>query len=191
LPNEGKTTLAIGLALSAAEAGQRAIVVDLDLRRPSVAWQLGETATGGVVEVASGEQVLADAVGLSRLSSRLHFLGVKRRVATPSELLTSDVLGVLVSDLRRRYDFVVLDSPPALGLVDARIASQLADAVLYVVRWGHTSAEAAALGLEGLRTSRIPVQGVVLAQVDLHRHRRYGLGDAGKYYDQYRKYFVN
>ena len=97
----------------------------------------------------------------------------------------------LLTELRRRYDYVVLDTPPALGLTDAKVAALLADAVLFAVRWEKTKAEVALNGLDALADGHVTVTGLVLTQVNLRRHAKYGYNDIGQYYSTYKKYYAN
>jgi polysaccharide biosynthesis transport protein len=92
--------------------------------------------------------------------------------------------------LRARYDYIFLDGPPAL-VTDTRAAALLADTILYAVQWEKTKAEVALDGLEALAGSRISVTGLVLTQVDLKRHARYGYSDVAYYDREYQQYYVN
>ena len=96
-----------------------------------------------------------------------------------------------MAELRARYDYVILDSPPLLGMSDAQFAAQLADAVLFVVRWSRTGEEVARKALDSLRHSDAPVAGVVLTQVNVRRHRMYSPEDVLQYYGEYKKYYVS
>src|SRR5262249_5301867 len=116
----------------------------------------------------------------------LQYLPAKEPAASPCGVLDSDAIRSLLSDLRRHYDFIVLDAPPALDFADASIAAALADAVLFVVQWGKTPDFVAANGLDPLTKSGAPVVGAVITQVDLQRHAQYGYGDVAQYYPRRR-----
>ena len=105
-------------------------------------------------------------------------------------LVGSKKMSDLLDELRARYDLVVIDSPPLLGITEARILAPLADAVLFVVKWGSTKWEVARHALNLLPgDGRSHVAGVVLTQMDQKKHMRYGFGDTGDYYGKYHKYF--
>lgn len=174
LPGEGKTSLAAGLALTAANAGRRTILVDLDLRHPSVEAALG---------LAKGETLTLPMLDLL-------VLGDAARRGGKHYMIHSETLERLTERLRASYDLVIIDSAPVLGLADTKILTRLADQVLFVVRWGATPVEAARSALQSLASVGARVSGVVLSQVDLRRHARYGYGDAGSYYHRYRHYYV-
>lgn len=192
LPNEGKTTLALSLGTSAAASGHRTVVVDLDLRHPSVRRELDQPATApGLVELITGEATLEQVTHVDPALPDLHVITVRRNPANPLDLLASQKMAALMTQLRARYKYIVLDAPPLLGISDTRVAVYLADAVLFVVRWGKTKAEVAQNGMAALSECRAPVAGAVLSQVNLKRHARLAYGDAVEYYSRYKQYYIN
>lgn len=191
LPGEGKTTLALSLAASAACAGRMAVVIDLDLRRPRLHGEADLAPSTGVVEVVAGEASLDGALRTSREHPGLAILPACRRPESPADLLRSPRMASLIEELRARYQYIVLDSPPLLGVVDAKLAARLADAVLFVGRWEKTKEAAARTGLENLLDRHTPPIGVVLTQVDMRRHARGGYGESVQYYSKYEAYYAN
>jgi polysaccharide biosynthesis transport protein len=191
LPGEGKTTLAMSLAVSAAGSGHKTVIVDLDLRRPKVAKMLDwESGSPGLVEYMAGQASLEDIIRSDPSQPKLDLIPIRRLAANPTDLLASRKMTALLEELRERYELIILDSAPILGISDAKIAARLADAVLFAVRWGKTKEEVALSGLEGLFESHANVAGAVLTQVNLRRHARYGFGDAAQYYGKYKKYYT-
>ncbi|HYE50001.1 MAG TPA: AAA family ATPase [Azospirillaceae bacterium] len=190
LPGEGKTTLAMSLAACVAKSGRSTVVVDLDLRHPSVARQMGQRPSAGLIELVAGDSALDDILLLDEGEGRLHVVPVKGRTDRPTDVLASPALRALLIELRQRYEFVFLDAPPTLAFSDVGIAAQLADAVLFVVQWDKTSGAVAANGVEVLLRSRIPVVGTAVTQVDVRRHALYGYGDVAQYYGKNREYFA-
>jgi polysaccharide biosynthesis transport protein len=192
LPGEGKTTLALSLATTAARSGHKSIVVDLDLRHPSVRRELGQAISGpGLVEAVQGENALDDVIYRDEAIPNLHAVTIGRSTSNPTDLLASPKLQSLLTQLRSRYNYIILDAPPLLGLADTRIAARLADAVLFVVRWGKTNDEVAVNGIDSLLESRTAVAGAVLTQVDVRSHTKRAYGDAMQYYGKYEKYYLN
>jgi polysaccharide biosynthesis transport protein len=191
LPGEGKTTLAMSMGASLAQSGHKTIVVDLDLRHPGVAREFGQPVDAGLVELLAGERALEEIAREIPGETRLHVIPVRRLTMNPVDFLCSPEIKSLLKELRRRYDYVILDSPPTLVVSDARVAALLADAVLFLVQWEKTTEVAAVNGLQALERSGVPVIGAALTRVDIRRHARYGYGDVGQHHASYSKYFVN
>jgi Mrp family chromosome partitioning ATPase len=114
--------------------------------------------------------------------ANLHFITIKRPASLPADLLGSERMRRLMAELRRRYDFIVIDSPPAVGPTDVKLIGAMADAAVLVVQWDKTGRAAALNGLDALAASGTPIAGIVLNQVDLARHAKYRYGDVGDYY---------
>jgi polysaccharide biosynthesis transport protein len=150
LPGEGKTSLATGLGLVAARGGRRTIVVDLDIRRPSVEMALGMSRSGGLTACVLDGQPVRQAVREVPLEPGLHVLGNAGTRTGETPVVRSPALRRLVAELRQTYDLVIIDSPPLLGLADTKQLAGLADRVLFAVRWGRTPAAAARAALQWL-----------------------------------------
>ncbi len=188
LPGEGKTSLAASLATCAAELQQRTVLIDLDLRRPKVAREFRLEPRVGVVELLEGEIGLEDALWRDQ-ESGVDVLPVAGNHANPFSLLTSPRLTELMKHLDAHYDCVVIDSPPVLGVPDAKTLAGAADTIVFVLRWDRTTRAAAQAALKELRPFSAPIAGAVLSRVDLKRHAQYSYGDAGQYYMQYSTYY--
>ena len=137
-PGDGKTTASLNLAVvTAMGMGQRALLIDCDLRRPSVHRSLGLEPKVGLAEVLQGRATLDEAI-LKVEGIDLDVLPVRSKPPNPSELLASNEMRSLVAECGERYDRVILDTPAALGLPDARTVAELSDGVVMVVRAGIT-----------------------------------------------------
>jgi capsular exopolysaccharide synthesis family protein len=133
-PGEGKTTCAINLAIvTSMSLGRRVLLIDCDLRRPKVHPALGLKPETGLAEVLAGASSIDEAIA-SVESAALDVLPVCGRPANPSELLGSPEMGRLIEEVSGRYDRVILDTPAALGLPDAKTVSDLSDGTVMVVR---------------------------------------------------------
>ena len=131
---DGKTTAAINLAtVTALSLGRRVLLVDCDLRKPKVHLALGLRPEAGLAEVLTGQKSLDEAV-LKVEGMNLEVLAVRGRPPNPSELLSSTNMVELVEEVSRRYDRVILDTPAALGMPDAKAVAELADGIVLVVR---------------------------------------------------------
>jgi succinoglycan biosynthesis transport protein ExoP len=190
LPNEGKSTIAANLARLIAHAGGKAILLDCDLRNPSLTRVLAPEAESGLLEVVSGKKSLADVLWTDSATS-LAFLPMvaKARLSHTNEVLASAAMKQLVDRLREVYDYVLIDLPPLTPVVDVRATTQIIDSYLFVVEWGRTSVEVVerALGSAPLVYERL--LGVVLNKADLDLMRNYsrnpGYGYRSQYHERY------
>lgn len=191
LPNEGKTTTATSFARAAAVSGLRVILIDCDLRHPSVHKAFGVSRPDlGLVELLA-ERLDPDAVLFKDAKSDLDVIPVATGTANPPDVLGSAQMKALLKRLHEAYDLVVLDSAPLMPVSDSRVLSQLADETVFVVRWNTTPSEAAQNAIKILAQYESSVAGVVIAAVDMEKQAKYGYGDGGYYYGHYSKYYVN
>jgi capsular exopolysaccharide synthesis family protein len=162
---DGKSNVAINLAVvTAMSVGRRVLLVDCDMRRPMVHRSLGVEPKLGLAEVLSGRANADDAI-FRVDAANLDLLGVRMQPQNPSELLGSSEMRILVEQLAGRYDRIILDTPAALGLPDAKIVAGLCDAYLMVVRAGGTAREEVEAALEVLDRRR--AVGLVLNGADM------------------------
>ncbi len=191
LPNEGKTTTAGSFARAAAASGLKVVLVDCDLRHPSVHRAFGlSRPEEGLVELLA-ERLDIGAVKVKDVKSELDIIPVATGTANPPDVLGSSQMKLLLQRLRDTYDLVVLDSAPILPVSDSRVLSRLADETVFVIRWNATPRDAVVNALKELRHYDASIAGVVLSVVDTAKQARYGYGDGGYYYSRYSKYYVN
>lgn len=190
LPGEGKTSLAGSLAMCAAQLQQKALLIDLDLRRPAVAERFGLQSEAGILELLADDVYFED-VAQSDPHTGIDILAAAERHKNPSGLLTSNRLQLLLQEARERYDVIVVDTPPVLGIADAKMLARSVDAVLFVIRWERTKRDAARSALEEFTDVSDNVVGAVLNNVDMRRHSYYAYGDSGQYYLKYSRYYQN
>jgi polysaccharide biosynthesis transport protein len=171
-PSEGKTTVACSVAITMAQAGQRVVLVDCDLRRPRIHRVFGRTNDLGLTNALLDPQ-LEGAIARETEIDNLSVVPTGPIPPNPAELLQSAAFAALLSRLRERYDRVVLDSPPLVPVTDAAILSTLVDGTLLVVRASRTTRELARRAVRALRDVSGRIVGVVLNAVDLES-RNYG-----------------
>jgi polysaccharide biosynthesis transport protein len=190
VPNEGKTSIAVSLGRLAAKSGARVILIDGDLRHPSVGGVFSpRKPQAGLVEVLAGKRNLRDVLHRDPISP-LEFVPVASPPASPADLLGSRQMRSLIEFLREHYDLVIIDAAPVLPVSDTRLLARLADKVVYVVKWDATPREAVMSGIRLLRDANADIAGTVLNQADMRRHALYGYGQASYGYGgQYAKYY--
>lgn len=179
-PGEGKSSVALSLALSLCQADKSVVLIDADMRRPRLHTTFGapKGAHVGLSALLRGEATLDDAVisAPPGAHERLDVIPCGALPEHPAELLESSALPRLVERLRERYDAVIFDSPPVLPVADPLILARVVDGVVLVPRAGRTTHGRLSHTIELLRRTGTRVLGVVLNEVDDRRSDPYGTG---------------
>ncbi|MDD1532475.1 MULTISPECIES: polysaccharide biosynthesis tyrosine autokinase [unclassified Bradyrhizobium] len=186
LPNEGKSTLSINLAQLMAQGGARVILIDFDLRNPSLSRALLMDNRDGLVQVAGHVAELDNLINVDS-STGLSFLpaGLTSNLPHTNEILASQAMGDLVGQLRSKYDYVVIDMPPLAPVVDVRVTSSYVDSYLFVVEWGQTRVDVVQHKLRSLPEIQEKLLGVVLNKADTRLLARYESYHGRNYYQKY------
>jgi len=192
LPDEGKTTTAVSFSRAAAYAGIKTLLIDCDLRHPSVHRSLGwERVENGLVECLASRARLEDVIRKDDATG-LDVLPVAAGAANPPDLLSSAQMRRLLDQVSGIYDLVILDSAPVLPVADTRVLALQADKTVFIVKWDATPRDAAASAIKELRGYNVDLAGAVLAQVDTTKLAKYGYGASeGYYYGKYRHYYAD
>jgi len=187
LPQEGKTTTSINCAVVLAQKGIRVLLIDADLRRPSIHKTLGMGPRSGLSNVLTGSATLAQAIVRSPILPNLDVLPAGTPPPNPAELLASTNMRDVLDQLRGQYDHIVVDTPPTLSVTDAVVLSPRADAIVLVIRSGHTTKQALRRARDILMQVNAKVSGVLLNAVDLSSPDYYYYYEyQGKYARYYR-----
>jgi polysaccharide biosynthesis transport protein len=181
LPREGKTTAAANLGVTFAQLGDRTLLVDSDLRKPGVRRALNLPAANepGLSSYLAGVSTLDEVITPHPTIKNLAALTTGPVPPSPADLLSSHRMREALTELRRRFKFIVIDSPPVMAATDAVILSALTDGVLFVVRSGETPKEAFTRSRDVLAAVKCRMLGVVLNAVN---------AGAPDYYYSYRYY---
>lgn len=172
-PAEGKSTSAIALATVFQRVGKKVILVDSDLRNPSLHKTLGLTRNEGVTNFLAGDDAYQEKI--VTLPSGVDFLPAGPSVPSAAELLSSERMYQLIRELERHYDHVVVDSSPILGLADAPLLSRTVEGVIFVVQASGVAVRGLHTALARLRAANAPVLGVILTKFE-DRRAAYGYG---------------
>jgi succinoglycan biosynthesis transport protein ExoP len=186
LPNEGKSTLAVSLTGLIAHAGGRAVLVDCDLRNPSLSRKLAPDAKAGLLEVISGKSDITDVLWKeSRTGLTLLPAVLTSRLSHTSEILASEATRKIFEQLRQTFDYVIVDLSPLAPVVDVRVMTPLIDSFVFVVEWGRTKVDIAEHALSDAPGIHDNLLGVVLNKVNMNAFGRYEGHRAGYYYSRY------
>lgn len=183
MPAEGKSTTAINLALALAEAERSVVIVDGDMRRPMLAKYLDLVGQVGFSTVLSGAASLSEALQTTKYPG-LTALTAGAVPPNPSELLGSLAAQKVLSELRTKFDYVIVDSSPLLAVTDAAILATIADGALIMARFGQTKREQLAHAVGNLKDVGAPLLGSVFTMTPARGSGAYGstysyYGDAG------------
>ena len=178
LPGEGKTTIATGVATLIAQSGARVVLIDCDIRNPSLTRALAPNASVGLLDVIAGRASFAEAIW-NDPATNMTFLPmvVNSRLANPADLLTSDAAQAFLGTLRIRYDYVIVDLAPLVSMVDIQATSRLIESYILVINWGNTKPDMVRYTLRNVPGVQENIIGAVLNKVDmnaLHQYDGYG-----------------
>lgn len=168
VPNEGKSTTACNLAIAFAEAGNTAILVEADLRRPTIAEYLDLEGAVGLTNVLAGQVELDDVIQQWG-NTTLSVLPSGFIPPNPSELLGSQNMAELLDELEQRYDVVIIDTPPLVPVTDGAVVAVQADGAILVARAGKTSLTEVRAAVDALRTVDARLLGCVLNMTPVKR----------------------
>lgn len=162
IPGEGKSSVAINLAVSLAEVGSRVLLMDCDLRKPILHQylKLDKSFYKGLTNILTGG-VLTESI-INMKSVNLHVIIADAIPPDPTEMLGSERMKSLVEDLEKHYDYIIFDTPPVSVVTDAAVLSQYADGVILVVRQNYATFDEVALAKKNLDAVKANILGAVL-----------------------------
>jgi capsular exopolysaccharide synthesis family protein len=175
MPQEGKSMTAANLAAALGQTDERVLVVSADIRKPRIHEHFGVSNGRGLTEVLEGELAVEEAIVRPAVGN-VWVLPGGHITSRPAELLQSSAMAELLDTMRTEFDLVILDCPPVLGLSDCLALLPLVDAVLLVVRSGHTRGGAILETTDQLERVGVRVDAAILTDVDTPRRQHYGYG---------------
>jgi len=187
VPREGKSLTSFCLARTLALSGSSVVLVDCDLRQRGASKLLGPREVG-LVEVVQDKVPLNEALVFDEKSGMFILPAAGKSV--PYDLFSNPETDDVLRELAERFDYVILDAPPILGVADARIIAAKADRVLYLVHWNKTPLRAAQSAIDILQECGANVAGALLTKVNVKGQARYGYGDSSDYYGYFKNYYI-
>lgn len=186
LPNEGKTTISTSLAQILAQSGAKVILIDADLRNPSLTRALMPTAQQGLIEVVLGKIDL-DAAIVTDPETQLAFLPavIPSRIAQTSEILSSAAMSKTIDRLRSKFDWIIVDLSPLAPVIDVRSTARFIDAYVLIVEWGRTQRDVIQHALKDAPMLHDHIIGAVLNKANIDVLSRYDSYRGNYYYNQY------
>ena len=177
------------LAASSASSGKRTVLLDCDMRQQATSQAFRNKRGPGLSELLRGTAKPMDVITKDP-ATRTYVIPAGSMVPNAADLLMSQRMRDLIAELRGEFDYIVMDTPPLLPVVDALALATVADKVLLVVEWGQTPRAAISEAFKVLRPEAHRVAGIVLNKVDLNQLQGYGYR-SGYHYRSVGKYFSN
>jgi capsular exopolysaccharide synthesis family protein len=186
IPGEGKSFTATNLALTYAAHGDKVCIVDCDLRKPNIHKSFRRENLKGVIDVCSGASTLDEAI-LREVHPNLDILPTGGRAKNPTHILSNKAFELMISELRKRYDRIILDTPPLAAVSDALVVLSLVDGAIFTIFFNKVRRKAAQASARRLLESNVTCFGAVLNGLNLAVSGYY----YAQYYDKsYKDYYV-
>jgi len=189
LPSEGKTTCCIALAQISRAMGKKVLVLECDIRRRTFRDFFDLPERGGILSVLSGAGTAEELI-VHDEGSGLDILPGEQSSVNAADIFASHRFADFIVEMRRHYDFILVDTPPVLAVPDARVIGKISDAAIFCVRWNKTSRSNVIEALRFFRQINIKVAGLVLSQINVNKMARYGYANYS-YYKQASRYYHN
>ncbi|WP_420143836.1 GumC family protein [Sphingobium sp.] len=164
LPNEGKTASVLSMARMMAMSGDHVLLLDCDIRKAGLSQVLKVSTDTGMVELLSGTATFEDVIRADAVPG-LDIVPVSQPTFSAEDLIGNNMADLL-AQVNGKYDVVLIDTPPILGVADARLLASLADSVLMLIRWSSTPTASVKAALAALEQDRTPVSGAIFTMVD-------------------------
>ena len=172
-PSEGKSTVIYKLAKSFADNGDKVILLDCDLRSPSISEIAGINDNVGITNYLTGKVNIQRAINKDREQSNLDMIFTGPVPPNPAEILASNAFKDFVEELSKEYDYVFIDTPPVGLFTDASLVSTICDGVIFVIKSSDTKKEDISLALENLKKVDAHILGAVLTHMPM-KEKKYG-----------------
>lgn len=172
---EGKSTTSCNMAITFAEAGKRVLLIDADMRRPTLHHTFQMSNKVGLSNLLLKKGRLQDSVRQSGVGG-LDLLMCGQIPSNPAELLSSPTLDTLIDEMKEKYDLIIFDSPPLLSVTDSKILANKCDATVLVVNTGKSEKESITKARDALVTAKAFIMGVVMNNYEISKDTYYYQG---------------
>lgn len=183
MQGEGKSVTVLNLAATYAEDGKKVLVVDLDFRRPKLHRSFRLENKNGITDVLAGNIKLEEAI--KHGDNGIDCLNRGTKVTYPTAVLNSEAIVKVFTELRKKYEYIIVDCPPILAVSDAAIVARLCDGCLFVVSQTKTEKNAAKESVKTLRDNNVTILGVIFAEITSKNSNYYN----SKYKYYYQNYY--
>ena len=181
-PEDGKTTVTVNLALMFAQSDAKVILVDADIRKGRVAKYFKKKSSPGLSDCLSGQNTLDEVIHKAHINENLSYITCGTHSPRPYELLESEEMLRLLEELRSKYDYIIIDTPPLGSVIDSAIVARECDGVAIVISADTISYKFAQKVKNQLETSGCKILGVILNKV---KRKGGSYGYYGRYYGKY------
>lgn len=171
-PGEGKSTTLSNLAVTYAQSGKKVLIIDGDLRKPTVHHTFSQTNRWGLTNILSGQSQLNEAIRETNIAN-LYVMTAGPIPPNPSEILASKKMTLMLEELKEQYDVIFIDAPPTLAVTDAQIIATKCDGVLLVLDSGKVKRDLALKAKASLEHVKARILGVVLNNVERNKNEDY------------------
>lgn len=161
--SEGKSTTLVNLANIYAKKGKKVIIIDLDLRRPTIHFYFRKPNETGIVDYVLGEIQKEDLI--IHTNENIDFINCGKHTPFPAEVLESEKLAELINELKKEYDYIFLDCPPILVAADTTIISKFLDGIIIVVKENYATKDMLSETVRTLRNCKVNIIGAVMTNV--------------------------
>lgn len=171
-PGEGKSTVAANTAVVFAQQGKRVLLVDSDMRKPTVHYTFHLTNTLGLSNLLTRQATVAEVVKAGEIEN-LHIITCGPIPPNPAELLSSQTMNKVIEEMKESYDVIIFDAPPLLSVTDAQILSNKCEGTILILSAGETEKEGILRAKEALVSSKANIIGVVMNNFQLQKDHYY------------------